>query len=144
VPVLEFYFEMKKSAEKYGIPEALLDRPLTAGLSGGEKKLSEILQLIALRPKLAILDEIDSGVDVDALKTVFRAIEQLQKDGTTFILISHHPSLLDNLSPDNVHVMSAGKLVRSDGEELAHDIMKNGFCAAVGCEHVGTCPGVCG
>ncbi len=138
--VLEYYVTLRSEVEEYGINPNLLDRPLTAGLSGGEKKLSEIIQLVALKPKLAILDEIDSGVDVDALKIFFKAIDVLREKGTTFLVISHHPSLLDHLSPDTVHVMSNGKLVKSHGKELAEEILKHGFCGAVDCEHRDTCP----
>jgi len=144
ISVLEFYSNMKDEAEKYGIDGTLLDRPLTAGLSGGEKKLSEILQLIALKPKYAFLDEIDSGVDIDALHKVFGAIDALKKNGTAFVVISHHPSLLDHFTPESVHVMSEGKLVRTDGHELASEIIQKGFCAVAECKHKDTCPGVCG
>jgi len=126
--------------EKYGINPDLLDRPLTTGLSGGEKKLSEIIQLVALKPKVAILDEIDSGVDVDALRMFFAAIQKLKEEGVGFLIISHHPSLLDHLSPDMVHVMSNGRLVKSHGKELAEEILKHGFCKAVECEHRDSCP----
>jgi len=138
--VLEYYVSLRTEVEEYGINPDLLDRPLTAGLSGGEKKLSEIIQLVALKPKLAVLDEIDSGVDVDALKTFFTAIGKLKEKGTSFLIISHHPSLLDHLSPNTVHVMSNGKLVRSHGKELAEEILEHGFCRAVGCEHRDSCP----
>jgi len=138
--VLEYYVALRTEVEEYGINPDMLDRPLTAGLSGGEKKLSEIIQLIALKPRVAVLDEIDSGVDVDAMKVFFNAIEKLKEDGTSFLIISHHPSLLDHLSPDTVHVMSDGKLIKSHGKELAEEILKYGFCKAIECEYRDSCP----
>ena len=143
VSILEFYLELRKKADELAINPALLDRPLTAGLSGGEKKLSEVLQLAILKPTFAILDEIDSGVDVDALRTVFKAVSMLQKEGTGFLVISHHPSLLTHLTPDSVHVMTKGSLVRTDGKELAEEILLKGFCAVAECHHAGACHGAC-
>jgi Fe-S cluster assembly ATP-binding protein len=131
--VLEYYLALRETVKGYGIRDDLLDRPLSEGLSGGEKKLADMVQLIALRPKVAILDEIDSGVDVDAMKTVFRTIDRLQQEGTTFLLISHHPALLDHLAPSSVHLMAAGCLVRSAGRELAEEIHRDGFCKAIEC-----------
>jgi Fe-S cluster assembly ATP-binding protein len=141
--VLEFYVFMRTKAEEYGINPDLLDRPLTAGLSGGEKKMSDLLQLIALQPKVAFLDEIDSGVDVDAMKKVFTVIDALKKTGMGFLIISHHPSLLDHLTPDKVYVMGKGTLMHSGGEEVAKDILRKGFCSVGSCEHVGICAGGC-
>lgn len=143
ISILEFYLELRDKVQKYGIDPDFLDRPLTAGLSGGEKKLSEVIQLIALRPRFAILDEIDSGVDIDALHTVFNVIEALRKEGTAFVIISHYPSLLDHLSPEHVHVMSNGKLIRSGAKELATQIINKGFCMTVECKHAKTCSGTC-
>lgn len=143
VSVLEFYMNLRNTADQYGINPALLDRPISNGLSGGEKKLSEVLQLTTLKPAFAILDEIDSGVDVDALRIVFKAIDTLKKEGTGFLVISHHPSLLTHLSPKIVHVMSQGLLVSSGGKELAEDVLKNGFCNIVKCERVKDCSGKC-
>lgn len=143
-PVLEFYAHLVDRAEEFGINRTLLDRPLADGLSGGERKQSELLQVLVLQPKIAILDEIDSGVDVDALHTVFRVLDAIKKQGTGCIVISHHPSLLDYLSPESVHVMGNGTIVRSDGKELAEEILTKGFCAVVACVHAETCPGDCG
>jgi len=131
--VLEYYLKLRELAESHGIADSLLDRPLSQGLSGGEKKLSEALQLATLKPKVAILDEIESGADVDALKTVFRVIEKLKGDGTSFLIISHHPSLLSHLTPDAVHVMAGGKLMKSGGKELAESVLKDGFCRVLDC-----------
>ncbi len=144
VSILEFYLDLQRKAEKYGIPKHLLDRPISEGLSGGEKKLSDILQLAILRPKIAILDEIDSGVDVDALRTVFAVIKSLREEGVGFLLISHHPSLLEYVTPDHVHILAHGRLVRSGGKELAETVLSKGFCASFNCVHAGTCGGSCG
>jgi Fe-S cluster assembly ATP-binding protein len=133
IDVLEYYLALRDRATEFGISPDLADRPVTEGLSGGEKKLAEALQLVALRPAFALLDEIDSGVDIDALKKVFAVVEKLRADGTAFLIISHHPSLLDHLAPDAVHVMAAGKLVRSGGRALAEEILKDGFCKVIEC-----------
>ena len=133
VDILEYYLALKERAKELGIRDDLLDRPLTQGLSGGEKKLSEVLQLAVLKPRFAVLDEIDSGVDVDAIRTVFSAVETLKKEGTGFLIISHHPSLLEHVTPEHVHLMAAGKLVRSAGKELAEEVHKQGFCKAIEC-----------
>jgi len=100
---------------------------LNAGLSGGEKKQSEVLQLLALEPKFALLDEIDSGVDVDALKRVFVVIEHLRKKGVGFFLVSHYAKLLEHVHPDRVSVMKNGKIIASGGKELVEKISHGGF-----------------
>lgn len=143
ISALEFYMNLRNTADFYAINPELLDRPISNGLSGGEKKLSEVLQLATLQPKIAILDEIDSGVDVDALRIVFKAIDTLKKEGAGFLVISHHPSLLEHLSPKTVHVMSSGTLARTGDRELAKEIIEHGFCKASNCDRVNECPGVC-
>lgn len=139
VDPLVFYGRLRETARAYGIPEYLLDRPLSAGLSGGERKLSEALQLAVLRPAVAILDEIDAGVDVDALTHVFRTVEQLRTEGIALLVISHHPSLSNHLKPDHVHVMARGVLVRSGGGELVRAIQQEGFCSVIECPLVDEC-----
>lgn len=134
-----FYSSLRETAHAYGIPPHLLDRPLSAGLSGGERKLSEALQLAVLRPAVAILDEIDAGVDVDALAHVFHTVERLRAEGTAFLIISHHPSLSEHLEPKHVHVMARGTLVRSGGDELMHTIQREGFCNVLECPLVKGC-----
>ncbi len=111
VPALEAYLSQKKIAASLGLDESLLDRPLTATLSGGERKQSEVLQLAVLTPKYAILDEIDSGVDRDALTRVFRAIQELRSQGTGIIIISHHPDAVRYAQPDMVYTVE-GKTIR--------------------------------
>ncbi len=131
--VLQYYLRLREMAGELGIDDGLLNRPLSQGLSGGQKKLSEVLQLAALAPRFAILDEIDSGVDVDALKQVFMAVERLRAKGTGFVIISHHPSLLDHLAPAAVHVMANGTVTRSGGKELAVQVHREGFCKVIEC-----------
>lgn len=129
VPALEFYLECKTKAETLGLESTLLDRPLAQGLSGGEKKQSEALQLAILAPRFAFLDETDSGVDISALGKVFAAIQQAAANGTGVLLISHHPSLLTHLTPTHVYVMERGVLVQSGDATLAAYIAANGFSA---------------
>jgi Fe-S cluster assembly ATP-binding protein len=133
VDVLEYYLRLRDLVHAYGIRDDLLDRPLSQGLSGGEKKLSELIQLLALRPTFAFLDEIDSGVDVDALKLVFGTISRLAVEGVGFLIVSHHPTLLEHVMPDAVHLMAGGRVVRSAGKELVLEVHRDGFCKAIEC-----------
>ena len=125
--IMDFYHEAQEKARLVGIPEGLLDRPLNAGLSGGEKKQSEIIQLLVLQPKFAFLDEIDSGVDVDARKKVWRGIEILRKEGTGFVIVTHHTKFLKGLPIHRVHIMDKGSLVATGGEELIRRVEQKGF-----------------
>jgi Fe-S cluster assembly ATP-binding protein len=126
-PIMDFYADAVKKAKELGISEKLLKRPLHAGLSGGEKKQSEILQLYMLKPKFAFLDEVDSGVDVTAMKKVFAGMNKLREVGTSLILITHYPEILKRLKPDAVHIMEGGKMVESGGSELVKKIARRGF-----------------
>jgi Fe-S cluster assembly ATP-binding protein len=139
VDILEYYLQVRERMNELGLDPDILDRPLTAGLSGGQKKLSEIVQLAVCKPKYAILDEIDSGVDVDALKDVFRVVSVLAKQGTGFLLVSHHPSVLNYLTPTAVHLMVGGSMVRSGGVELLRAIQRDGFCTVMECPLVSDC-----
>jgi len=124
---LEFYKMTEARANEFGIDPTFLKKHVNKGLSGGEKKQSEVLQLLALKPKFAFLDEIDSGVDVDAMKRIFAVIEHLRKEGVGFLLVTHYSNILKSLTPDHVHVMKDGKLVLSGGKELAEKIAHDGF-----------------
>lgn len=124
---LEFYKLMESRANEFGIDPTFLKKHVNKGLSGGEKKQSEVLQLLALEPKFAFLDEIDSGVDVDAMKRIFTVIEYLRGKGVGFLLVTHYSNILKSLTPDHVHVMKDGKLVASGGKELAEKIAHDGF-----------------
>jgi Fe-S cluster assembly ATP-binding protein len=131
ISIIDFYDLLEKKANELSIDPSFLSRQVNVGLSGGEKKLSEILQLAVLEPKFAVLDEIDSGVDVDSLRKVFSAISKLAEKGTGFLLVTHYNALLDHITPNYVHVMKEGRLVKSGGKELVEDIVKNGFTAFV-------------
>ena len=102
----------RKKVSELNIPEELLDRELNYGFSGGEKKRNEILQLAVLNPSVAILDETDSGLDIDALKQVSQAVNHLKNDDNTFLIITHYQRLLDYIEPDYVHIMVDGKLFK--------------------------------
>ncbi|MEE2961395.1 MAG: Fe-S cluster assembly ATPase SufC [Myxococcota bacterium] len=104
-----------------------LERPVNEGFSGGEKKRNEILQMSVLRPKLAILDETDSGLDIDALKVVADGVNRLRSADRAFIVVTHYQRLLDYIQPDHVHVMSGGKIVRSGDKSLALELEDKGY-----------------
>jgi Fe-S cluster assembly ATP-binding protein len=127
VAVLDFFKLLEEKARELDIDPQMLKRDLHVGFSGGEKKLSELLQLFALEPKFALLDEIDSGVDMDSLKKVFKGITKLSETGTGFLLITHYSTILKYITPTAVHVMHEGKMVRSGGHELVEEINKKGF-----------------
>jgi len=110
-----------------GITEALLGRPVNEGFSGGEKKRNEILQMAVLEPKLAILDETDSGLDIDALKAVATGINAMRHPARAMIIITHYQRLLEYVVPDFVHVMAGGRIVRSGGKELAAELERTGY-----------------
>ena len=115
-------------AERIGFDERFLSRPLNVDLSGGEKKRNETLQLAVLRPKIAILDELDSGLDVDALRAVSRRIEAAtHEDGLGVLAITHYTRLLHELKPDVVHVLSRGHIARTGGPELAEELEETGY-----------------
>jgi Fe-S cluster assembly ATP-binding protein len=127
VSVPEFMKLVKKSADDLGISQDMLKRALNVGFSGGEKKRNEILQMALLEPKLAILDETDSGLDIDALKVVSEGVNKLRSPDRSFVVITHYQRLLNYIKPDVVHVMSKGRIVRSGGPELALELEKNGY-----------------
>ena len=118
---------MKIRAEALGIPNEMLKRPLNVGFSGGEKKRIETLQMALLEPELAILDEMDSGLDIDALKIVANGINVLKNNNRSFLLITHYDRLLSYVKPNFVHIMVNGKIVRSGDENLAKSLEKNGY-----------------
>ena len=123
----KFRSAVGENLQKLGLKEEMLYRSLNEGFSGGEKKKAEILQMLALHPKLAILDEPDSGLDVDALKKIAAAINAAHKHGTAILLITHYQRILKYLKPDKVHVLANGKLVKSGGPELARVIERKGY-----------------
>lgn len=127
ITALEFYRMSEKLAQEGGIDVGFLKKSVNSGLSGGEKKQSELLQLLVLEAKIALLDEIDSGVDIDAMKKVYASINLLKEKGVGFLLVSHHPNVLEYITPDSVSVMRGGKVVATGGKELAERIVKEGF-----------------
>jgi len=123
---------LRAEAARIGFDERFLERPLNVDLSGGEKKRNETLQLDVLRPKIAVLDEIDSGLDVDALRAVSRRVEELTNEIDLGVLaITHYQRLLTELHADVVHVMVAGRIVRSGGQELVAELERNGYAEYV-------------
>jgi len=127
IPVTDFHKLLKEKMQELGIEEQFKQRYLNVGFSGGEKKRMEILQLALLEPKYAILDETDSGLDIDSLKLVCDAINKVNKKDMGIILITHYNRILKFIQPDQVHVLYKGKIVKSGGKELAHQIEENGF-----------------
>lgn len=126
---INFFTMMTERAREAGIDPELLKKHVNSGLSGGEKKQSELLQLLALEPKFAFLDEIDSGVDVDAMKKVYSGINALKEKGVGFLLVTHNTNILAHISPNHVSVMRKGKIVARGGKELAEKIAQSGFDA---------------
>jgi Fe-S cluster assembly ATP-binding protein len=127
VPVKTFRQTVNAQLKALGIPEAFMNRYVNDGFSGGEKKRLEILQLAVLAPRLAVLDETDSGLDIDALKTVAAGIHALRSPERGMLLITHYQRLLDHLTPDRVHVMVDGRLTRSGGPQLARELEASGY-----------------
>jgi Fe-S cluster assembly ATP-binding protein len=107
--------------------ESFLSRGVNEGFSGGEKKRNEILQMLVLEPRLAVLDETDSGLDIDALKVVAAGIASLRSPERAIVLVTHYQRLLDHIAPDRVHVLGRGRILRSGGPELAHELEKRGY-----------------
>lgn len=123
----EFLKKAKEACKQVQLPLDFLKRGVNEGFSGGEKKRNEIMQMIMLEPKLAILDESDSGLDVDALQVVAKGVNS-QRDGKrSFIVVTHYQRLLDYIEPDYVHILSNGKIVKSGGPELAKEVEKSGY-----------------
>jgi len=124
---LDFLSLLGEKMEVLRIDRSLLERPVNDGFSGGEKKRNEIFQMAVLEPKLAILDETDSGLDIDALKVVAAGVNALRSGQRAFILVTHYQRLLNYIVPDRVHVLSRGRIVRSGGKELALELEEQGY-----------------
>ena len=123
----EFLKEVRAKAKSLKIDAEMLKRPVNVGFSGGEKKRNEILQMAMLQPKMCILDETDSGLDVDAMKLVAEGVNALRSEGRSFLVITHYQRLLDHIQPDVVHIMADGRIVKSGGPELALEVENNGY-----------------
>jgi Fe-S cluster assembly ATP-binding protein len=124
---LEFAELMDERLEMVGMDASMLNRSVNAGFSGGEKKRNEILQMAVLQPRLGILDETDSGLDIDALRTVSDGVNRLRAKDRSFIVVTHYQRLLNYIIPDFVHVLFAGRIVRSGGKELALELEERGY-----------------
>ncbi len=127
VKIFKFKDELKKYMEELNMNPKNMERSLNVGFSGGEKKKNEILQMLVLNPKLAILDETDSGLDVDAIRTVSKGIEMFKNENNAVLIITHNTKILHSLKPDYVHVLVNGKIVKTGGAELASEIEENGY-----------------
>jgi len=123
----EFLKIVRAKAKTLKIDADMLKRPVNVGFSGGEKKRNEILQMAMLEPKMCILDETDSGLDVDAMKLVAEGVNALRDDGRGFLVITHYQRLLDHIKPDVVHIMANGRIVKTGGPELALEVENNGY-----------------
>lgn len=128
----EFIKRVKESAAGLNIDMAMLKRPLNVGFSGGEKKRAEILQMKLLEPKLCVLDETDSGLDIDALKVVADGVNSLRSPDRAFVVITHYQRLLDYIVPDSVHVLSRGQVVKSGDKSLALELERDGYAGIIG------------
>lgn len=118
---------MKEKQKQIGVSDDMLKRPVNVGFSGGEKKRNEVLQMMMLEPKFAVLDETDSGLDIDALKVVANGVNALRAPDRSSLVITHYQRLLDYIKPDVVHVLAKGRIVKTGGPELALDLEKNGY-----------------
>ena len=123
----DFLKLIREKAKSLKIDADMLKRPVNVGFSGGEKKRNEILQMAMLEPKMCILDETDSGLDVDAMRLVSEGVNALRDEGRSFLVITHYQRLLDHIKPDVVHIMANGRMVKSGGPELALEVEKNGY-----------------
>ncbi len=123
----DFLKLVREKAKALKIDADMLKRPVNVGFSGGEKKRNEILQMAMLEPKMCILDETDSGLDVDAMKLVSEGVNALRDAGRGFLVITHYQRLLDHIKPDVVHIMADGRIVKSGGPELALEVENNGY-----------------
>lgn len=124
---LDFLKLLKTKQKELGIADEMLKRPVNVGFSGGEKKRNEVLQMSMLQPAMAILDETDSGLDIDALKIVADGVNRLRDPKRSFLVITHYQRLLDYIVPDVVHVLAKGRIVKTGGAELAKELEKTGY-----------------
>ena len=127
ISLMKFIRELDKTMEFLEMPEEMSQRYLNEGFSGGEKKRNEILQMMMIKPTFGILDEIDSGLDIDALKVVSKGINEMRGEGFGCLMITHYQRLLNYITPDQVHVMMQGKVVKSGGSELAQRLEAEGY-----------------
>ena len=124
---MEFMTLVRERMTELDMDETLLNRPVNEGFSGGEKKRNEIFQMAVLEPKLAVLDETDSGLDIDALKIVARGVTAMRRADRSFLLVTHYQRLLTYIVPDEVHVLADGRIIRSGGKDLALELEEKGY-----------------
>jgi len=124
---IDFIGVLEEKAKAVELGDEMMNRPVNDGFSGGEKKRNEILQMAVLEPRLAILDETDSGLDIDALKTVANAVNRLRRPDNATLIVTHYQRLLNYITPDFVHVLADGRIVKSGGKELAHELEARGY-----------------
>jgi Fe-S cluster assembly ATP-binding protein len=127
IDAFEFMKLIKTKMEAVNVPKDFLTRSVNQGFSGGEKKRNEVLQMLLLEPRLAVLDETDSGLDVDALKIIAQGVNSLRSPERSMLLVTHYERLLELIVPDRVHVLASGRIVRSGGRELARELDERGF-----------------
>ncbi|WP_174801831.1 Fe-S cluster assembly ATPase SufC [Martelella limonii] len=128
----DFIRKVREGAAELKIDYEMLKRPLNVGFSGGEKKRAEILQMSLLEPKLCVMDETDSGLDIDALKIVADGVNALRAPDRSVMVITHYQRLLDYIVPDTVHVLYKGQIIKTGGKELAHELEANGYADIIG------------
>jgi Fe-S cluster assembly ATP-binding protein len=129
---LDFLKLMKEKTKALGITDDMVKRAVNSGFSGGEKKRNEVLQMAMLEPKFAVLDETDSGLDIDALKVVAEGVNALRSPKRSFLVITHYQRLLSYIVPDKVHILAHGRIIRSGGPELAEELEAKGYAGFVG------------
>ena len=127
ISATDFLKQVRERAKSLQIDAEMLKRPVNVGFSGGEKKRNEILQMAMLEPKMCILDETDSGLDVDAMKLVAEGVNSLRGAGRGFLVITHYQRLLDHIKPDVIHIMANGRIVKTGGPKLALEVENNGY-----------------
>jgi Fe-S cluster assembly ATP-binding protein len=127
ITAADFLRLVREKAKALKIDAEMLKRPVNVGFSGGEKKRNEILQMAVLEPRMCILDETDSGLDVDAMKLVSEGVNALRSAGRSFLVITHYQRLLDHIRPDVVHIMADGRIVKTGGPDLALEVERNGY-----------------
>lgn len=127
INAMQFLKEVKAQIKEVGMNEDLLYRSVNEGFSGGEKKRNEVLQMLMLKPDCIILDETDSGLDIDAMKIVANGVNKLRDKNRSFIVITHYQRLLDYITPDYVHVLARGQIIKSGGKELAYELEQKGY-----------------
>ena len=123
----DFLGSARTAATRLGLPEAMLSRPVNDGFSGGERKRNELMQMALLKPRLAVLDEIDSGMDIDGVRAVVELVQDLRSRGTAFLVVSHYLQLIESLAPDAVLKLDQGCIAETGGLALAREIARTGF-----------------